>query len=377
MSNNNKQTRIPFDTAETSSAANRRQINFHGKIEQCLIDQLQLTMSAISPKFASHGLETGSSQSPRDIMLPPSPQLKSDEEPRRRPTRMKRNDSDSSISMRPIVHQGLSPRNQSPSTPNSRPHTSMGLPTLMQRAHSSPGMDSSGRFVSPSQYYNSTQRRPASPLHSGRRRSPMRNMDDSYPVSWSGLAIEPNIPEHAELDLSEHFEDLNISPLPTYHNTFPRSRRRPASPLHPSASAPLLSQPHRSELRAISPHAFGNGSHSPQPRYYPHEAYSNTFSFGSASSMPSTPSSFRSRSPSISSLDTIEDSPDAEEAAMIAAEEDAKFRAEMGEAVEASDSKRRSSEGSRREFRSNKERKRWSVCGAERRADFSLEVIEE
>jgi hypothetical protein len=28
-------------------------------------------------------------------------------------------------------------------------------------------------------------------------------------------------------------------------------------------------------------------------------------------------------------------------------------------------------------LRSNKERKRWSVCGAERRADFSLEPIEE
>jgi hypothetical protein len=28
-------------------------------------------------------------------------------------------------------------------------------------------------------------------------------------------------------------------------------------------------------------------------------------------------------------------------------------------------------------LRSNKERKRWSVCGGERRADFSLEPIEE
>lgn len=334
-------------------------------------------MSDNSTRITSHSQDQRPPLSPKDVRLPLSPQFEMDEESARRPVRIKRTDSESSISQRPVIHQGLSSRDQSPSSTPSRPHTSMGLPTLMRRAHSSPGVDSSGRFISPNHHYISTPRRPASPLHSGRRRSPLRNMDDSYPVSWSGLAIEPNIPEHAELDLSEHFEDLNISPLPTYHNTFPRSRRRPTSPLHSSASAPMLSQPHRSDLRAISPHASGTGAHSPQPRYYPNDTYPNAFSFGSTSSMPSTPSSFRSRSPSISSLDTIEDSPDAEEAAMLAAEEDAKFRTEMGEAVDVTDSKRRSSEGSRREFRSNKERKRWSVCGAERRADFSLEVIEE
>jgi len=203
-------------------------------------------------------------------------------------------------------------------------------------------------------------------------------MEESYPVSWSGLAIEPNIPEHAELDLSERLPESlsHTSPIPTYHNTFPRSRRRPASPLHTSASAPALAGP-RSDIRATSPHAGGTSS--PQPRYYPSDIFPTSFGYSSASSMPSTPSSFRSRSPSISSLETIEDSPDAEEAARLAAEEDAKYRAEMGEAgIEPGDSRRRSSlDGRASSLRSNKERKRWSVCGAERRADFSLEPIEE
>lgn len=338
-------------------------------------------MSAASSTTTSSGLNKPQ-LSPKDIALPPSPPVESDDDfdvASLRPVRIKRTESDSSISVKPIIHQlPIRARNQSPSTPLARPHTSLGLTMpLMQRAHSSPGVDSSGRFISPSQYHNPlTARRPASPLSAGRRRSPLRGAtEETYPVSWSGLAIEPNIPEHAELDLSERMADdlSNISPIPTYHNTFPRSRRRPASPLHPSASAPTLTTS-RSELRAVSPHAAGTSS--PQPRYYINEPYPG--SLGSASSMPSTPSSFRSRSPSISSLETIEDTPDAEEAARLAAEEDTKDRAETGESgAETSESRRRGSEGSGRTLRSNKERKRWSVCGAERRADFSLEVIEE
>lgn len=93
--------------------------------------------------------------------------------------------------------------------------------------------------------------------------------------------------------------------------------------------------------------------------------------------MPSTPSSLRSRSPSISSLETIEDSPDLEEAARVAEEEDAKHRNEDSDGESSGGARRRSSLELGRVMRSNKERKRWSVCGAERRADFSLEVIEE
>jgi len=321
--------------------------------------------------------------SPKDILLPPSPPFDSDDEydtTPRRPARIERYNSDPILPTKPIIHQlPVHSRHQSPSKTMARPHTSMGLtPPVMQRAHSSPGVDSSGRFVTPGQYFTNP-RRPASPLSAGRRRSPLRGaMEESYPVSWSGLAIEPNIPEHAELDLSERLsEDFSqLSSMPTYHNTFPRLRRRPTSPLHASASAPMLTG-HRYDARAVSPHAPGTSS--PQTRYYPNDSYPNSFGYSSASSMPSTPSSLRSRSPSISSLETIEDSPDAEEAARLAAEEDAKYRAESGDSGnESGDTRRRSSlEGRGSSLRSNKERKRWSVCGAERRADFSLEPIEE
>lgn len=342
------------------------------------------------------------SLSPRSLPLPPSPPFQYDfdnendhdndlddandsDSSSPPPARYFRSESDSNNSRKPVIHQQSLPFRttiQSPSTPNARPHTSSGIANsapLMQRAHSSPGVDSLGRFVAP-QYHSShsAPRRPASPLSAGsRRRSPLRSaMEESYP-SWSGLAIEPNIPEHAELDLSEDYSQM--SPIPSYHTTFPRSRRRPTSPLHPSASAPSLNF-NSSNMRAVSPHT--TGTHSPgsssEKRYYINESYPTGFSYSysSASSMPSTPSSLRSRSPSISSLETIEDSPDAEEAAMNAAEEEAKYR--VDESLETGEVRRRGSleiRGST--LRSNKERKRWSVCGAERRADFSLEVIEE
>ena len=262
----------------------------------------------------------------------------------------------------------ISPRTRSPAR--------YGSAHPMQRAHSSPGVDSSGRFISP---LNIISRRPASPLgHHGRRRSPLRSgMDDSYPSgpSWSALAIEPDIPEDEELDISSTnysiptiFEADEFQSSNSYiHNTFPR-RRRPHSPLHASASAPSL------YARAVSPSTF-SGINSPSllAQKYANEPYPG---YSSASSMPSTPTSLRSRSPSISSLDTIEDSPDAEEAARLEEEEQAKARASGGD--EMSDGKRRSSLELRGSgLRSNKERKRWSVCGAERRADFSLEPIEE
>ena len=57
-------------------------------------------------------------------------------------------------------------------------------------------------------------------------------------------------------------------------------------------------------------------------------------------------------------------------------EEEARQKAEDSDS--GSEPRRRSSlELRSNNLRSNKERKRWSVCGAERRADFSLEPIEE
>ncbi|KEF55257.1 uncharacterized protein A1O9_08911 [Exophiala aquamarina CBS 119918] len=238
-----------------------------------------------------------------------------------------------------------------------------GMPPPMQRAHSSPGVDSSGRYVTP---YGSA-RRPISPLPMARRRSPLRSaMEEPYPgaPSWSGLSIEPNIPENEELELSE-LDLSQQSPMSSFSNTFPRSRRRTTSPLHQSASAPSL------HSRAMSPGISGSTSPLPlgTPQKYTNEPYP-MYSFSSASSIPSTPTSIRSRSPSISSLETIEDIPDAEEAAMLE-DEEGKQRGEDGEPRRVSMELRGSN------LRSNKERKRWSVCGAERRADFSLEPIEE
>jgi hypothetical protein len=90
----------------------------------------------------------------------------------------------------------------------------------------------------------------------------------------------------------------------------------------------------------------------------------------------------RSRSPSISSLETIPDSPDAEEAAL-EDERIAKLRAaaEGSDGEDSSgDSKGKSSldvplRGRTLGMGSRDKRKRWSVCGAERRGDIDLETI--
>lgn len=92
----------------------------------------------------------------------------------------------------------------------------------------------------------------------------------------------------------------------------------------------------------------------------------------------------RSRSPSISSLETIPDSPDAEEAAL----EDERI-AKLRAAAEASDGDGEDSSGESKGrpnldvsnrgrtlgLGSRDKRKRWSVCGAERRGDIDLETI--
>lgn len=86
----------------------------------------------------------------------------------------------------------------------------------------------------------------------------------------------------------------------------------------------------------------------------------------------------RSRSPSISSLETIEDSPDAEDLAL-----EAERIAQLKAAADREDGgePRRSSldvpEGRARGFNFGKRdaRKRWSVCGGERRVDLSLGTV--
>ena len=104
--------------------------------------------------------------------------------------------------------------------------------------------------------------------------------------------------------------------------------------------------------------------------------------------MPSTPTSLRSRSPSISSLETIPDIPDAE-AEALEEERIAELKAAADAADAASTASRRRGaadistptpfgtvRGGASAYapRSDK-RKRWSVCGAERRQDLDLETI--
>jgi len=306
--------------------------------------------------------------SAENIALPPSPPNEEDSAIFSSPPIISTPSVDKTPRRSDYFTQNLTPTRVRGTSPprRMRPLSVGSLPLAppMQRAHSSPGVDASGRYVTP---YGPV-RRPSSPLHSGRRRSPLRTTaEDTYPrdPSWSGLNIEPNIPEHAELELSGEVEFSQSSPMSSFSNTFPRARRRTNIPLHQSASAPSL------YARATSPIS---GRTSPSPSFvqqkFSNEAYPN-YSVSSASSVPSTPTSLRSRSPSISSLETIEDSPDAEEAALLE-EEVAKIKGEDAETLRKSSAEQRGTN-----LRSNKERKRWSVCGAERRADFSLAPIEE
>ncbi|EMC98980.1 hypothetical protein BAUCODRAFT_31249 [Baudoinia panamericana UAMH 10762] len=245
-----------------------------------------------------------------------------------------------------------------------------------------------------------------SPMKSPARvRSPFKQEDGPAPRSpsyASGGAIE-SIQEDSELDLTPRSTPVTVNtmPQPTAMASFSRSgslRRRPASPLHSLTNAPTH-QP--TSFPAIITEsnvtAASSGSSSPslgpqRPERY-NEAYPSLHHYASTSSfssMPSTPTSARSRSPSISSLDTIEDTPDLESEAIederierlkLAAER--QERIERGEDVDGEEAetvggltRRGSLDGPRSGFgRVGRERKRWSVCGGERRADLDLETI--
>ncbi|KAE8145097.1 hypothetical protein BDV25DRAFT_134085 [Aspergillus avenaceus] len=254
----------------------------------------------------------------------------------------------------------------------------------MTRAHSSPGLDSRGRYI----FVNGRGAPTNSNDNAAKRHLPLQvPMTEGLESRMMPLNISETISEHAELDTamssspSFHGEYRTASPVSS--NTFPRmARRRPSSPLHfnlmnstpQSASSP--SSAHSSPLILSS-------------------RYNETFpgySTSSASSMPSTPTSLRSRSPSISSLETIPDIPDAEAAAIeadqIAALKAAADRADEAEAATNGNRRRGTSDASGSSnslmnmrtvsggygVRADK-RKRWSVCGAERRQDLDLETI--
>lgn len=299
--------------------------------------------------------------------------------------------SSPSLNMEKLNLLPTRPRNRSPYSRHLRSRSSASTPT-MTRAHSSPTMDT---FASA--YPSSPLGRPSSPHYSSvRRASPLRHsIEESY--SFSGIDIDETIEEHDELDIkprpramAEGEGSINAWPpgSPYSTGTFPRSRRTPPSPLQhlmPSSlgSQHSLNSPVKLKTYSSSPALRSNLSPVSSPKY--NEAYPSSgpyaLSISTASSMPSTPTSFRSRSPSISSLETIPDSPDAEQEAIEQLEKDKDEIAKLKAAIEREGSRRGSFEGARgrgmfKDFGSNQDkRKRWSVCGAERRGDIDLETI--
>ncbi|KAL8769628.1 MAG: hypothetical protein Q9209_004425 [Squamulea sp. 1 TL-2023] len=273
------------------------------------------------------------------------------------------------------------PRNRSPYTRThvrSRSSNSTLSAPLMARAHSSPVPDTRPAVA-----------RPSSPLGPpGRHRSPMRRAsDETSPFSSFGnqLDIGETISENHELDLTPRAprelgggpysieSGIPTSPLFSMHNTFPRNRRRPPSPLYLSSNSSSMSTPNYLNPPTSTPLRTSTSSPALNTTQF-NEPFPSNSSY-SSSSIPSTPTSFRSRSPSISSLETIEDSPDAE----LEAENIARLKAAADQEDAASKESAEIEEGGGRRRgmglgRSDK-RKRWSVCGAERRGDLDLETI--
>ena len=245
----------------------------------------------------------------------------------------------------------------------------------MMRAHSLPTVISPAGHLalSPSM----APGRPSSPLRSPKRtRSPRGQStlhEDSY--AHSGAPSVCDISEDAELELNPGAGGFQSSPISSlYSSTGSLSRRRrPASPLHQVSFGAPVAPPVRTPTSG-SPSPLLSAMKFNEP--FPGANYASSLA---SSSVPSTPTSMRSRSPSISSLETIPDTPDAEEEA-IEADRIAKLKA-AAEREEESEGGRRSSldvpGGSGRTFGFGKRdsRKRWSVCGAERRQDLDLETI--
>ncbi|GKT48378.1 uncharacterized protein ColSpa_08559 [Colletotrichum spaethianum] len=255
------------------------------------------------------------------------------------------------------------PRTTSPlSGHHTRSRSAASLAPPMSRTQSMPGVNGAGHILF------SPQLRPASPSGSPSRvRTPRKPADEAFPTSPIRTSV---------LDSDRKVTERNSSPNligTTPSMVLPR-HRRPSSPLrHPGhAGTGSLPMPTTPTSAASSPSFRGYDAFS--------HGYGVSTSFPS-SSVPSTPTSTRSRSPSISSLETIPDSPDAEEAAMEAERiAQLKAAAEAAEGGDAGENKSRSSldapsRGRTLGFGSRDKRKRWSVCGAERRQDLDLETI--
>ncbi|KAK4251261.1 hypothetical protein C7999DRAFT_11028 [Corynascus novoguineensis] len=248
------------------------------------------------------------------------------------------------------------PRASSPLSSNHvRSRSAASLAPPMARTQSMPSTNATGHLL------YSPHIRPQSPSGSPSRiRLPRKPVDEAFPSSPTRVSVFDH-----ERKLSEGSNTPNLALGITTLTSVPKLRR-PSSPLCQVAHAPvtpssLATSPSYRTYDALSGGGYGySGAYPP-------------------SSVPSTPTSARSRSPSISSLETIPDSPDAEEAAL-EAERIAQLKA-AADAAEAGDAKGRSSLDvpirgrTLSGFGSRDKRKRWSVCGAERRQDLDLETI--
>ncbi|KAG6041413.1 hypothetical protein E4U41_004511 [Claviceps citrina] len=253
------------------------------------------------------------------------------------------------------------PRTASPlSNGHTRSRSAATLPSPMSRTQSMPGVSGSGRIM-----YLPQLHRPASPSNSGspsRVRAPRKPADEAFPNT---SPVRTSVLDH---DKKPPTTEGSGSPVLGPAILSSSRLRRPSSPFRsvpPPSSSSLSLLPctpsSTSSLRSYDTLSVGYG--------------------GSLSSVPSTPTSARSRSPSISSLETIPDTPDAEEAALEAERlAQLKAAADASETGEQADGKGRAAtdaplRGRTLSYGTRDKRKRWSVCGAERRGDLDLETI--
>ena len=318
----------------------------------------------------------------------------------------------------------------SPPTATTTMSTTGSASDPLNKTHFSPAVITHNPHVQrqPPPLSKSPTLRPISPFRPpGRVRSPFRSSQLSEEQPFG--AEFASISEDSELEIAPRSFPANSS---TSNHGYNASylHRCSSSPCSTSTSSSSITRSRRpnSPMRHVSAPTSAHSSPllAPAPSNYPshyNESYPLSLSASSAtftttnttsssyytttmmntptltalssSSVPSTPTSARSRSPSISSLETIPDSPRAEkeaEAALAAAEE-AAIAAAADAAVVAADAHQSSenttaaaavaggsagvipriSSGSGIAVRDK--RKRWSVCGAESRRDLDLETI--
>ncbi|KAK8083185.1 hypothetical protein PG984_000863 [Apiospora sp. TS-2023a] len=251
---------------------------------------------------------------------------------------------------------------------------------LALRRSNEPPSPSSPSWATPVTLALPYRPRTTSPLSGTHQRSKSTSL---APPSMSRTRSMPGLDGHGR-----------VLSLPTLRPESPNTRVRPPRRKPADEMFPPISPIRQSVLDSRDPPPASGHRRTPSPLHHP--TLPGTSSSGASSyvSLPSTPSSVAtspsyrydlnggSRSPSISSLETIPDSPDAEEAAL---EDEKNLRARAGsegsEGEEATlDARGRSSldapsRGRTLGLGSRDKRKRWSVCGAERRGDIDLETI--